>query len=138
VAISLKGKRILLVDDDETITTPFQFALQNAGYQVDTALTGRQALEKAEEADYQMAILAINLPDIRGIEVARRIRKQHAEICFIIITGYPEIADSIETIDVGIDDILLKPIEKDELLRIVKESFDEHEKVRHSKVAIPP
>lgn len=134
----MKGKRILLVDDDETIITPFQLILQNAGYQVDIALTGQQALEKLEEADYQVAIIDIKLPDIKGEEIARKIRKQNDDIRFIIITGYSEIADSVEAIDVGIDDILLKPIEPDELLRIVKESFDEHEKVRQRKVAIPP
>lgn len=134
----MKGKRILLVDDDETIITPFQLILQNAGYQVDIALTGQQALEKLEEADYQVAILDIILPDIKGEEIARKIRKQNDDIRFIIITGYSEIADSVEAIDVGIDDILLKPIEPDELLRIVKESFDELEKGRQRKVAIPP
>lgn len=134
----MKGKRILLVDDDETIITPFQLILQNAGYQVDIALTGQQALEKLEEADYQVAIIDIKLPDIKGEEIARKIRKQNDDIRFIIITGYSEIADSVEAIDVGIDDILLKPIEPDELLRIVKESFDELEKGRQRKVAIPP
>ncbi len=138
MATTLKGKRILLVDDDETIITPFQLILQNEGYQVDIALTGQQALEKLEEADYQVAILDIILPDIKGEEIARKIRKQNDDIRFIIITGYSEIADSVEAIDVGIDDILLKPIEPDELLRIVKESFYEHEKVRQRKVAIPP
>lgn len=138
MAISLKGKRILLVDDDDTITTLFQLILQNAGYQVDIALTGQQALEKLEETDYQVAILDIILPDIKGEEIARKIRKQNDDIRFIIITGHSEIDDSVEAIDVGIDDILLKPIEPDELLRTIKESFDEHEKVRHSKVAIPP
>lgn len=138
MATTLKGKRILLVDDDETIITPFQLILQNEGYQVDIALTGQQALEKLEEADYQVAIIDIILPDIKGEEIARKIRKQNDDIRFIIITGYSEIADSVEAIDVGIDDILLKPIEPDELLRIVKESFDEHEKVHQRKVAIPP
>ena len=121
--MALERKHILLVDDDETIIAPFQLILQNAGYQVDTALTGQQALEKTVKADYELAILDIKLPDIRGIEVAREIRKQHDDIRLIIITGYSEMADSIETIDVGIDEILLKPIEPDELLRAVKESL---------------
>jgi len=135
--MALERKHILLVDDDETIIAPFQLVLQNAGYHVDSALTGQQALEKTEKADYELAILDIKLPDIRGIEVAREIRKQHDDIRLIIITGYSEMADSIETIDVGIDEILIKPIEPDELLRAVKESLVKHEKVRNSEVAIP-
>jgi len=125
----LEGKHILLVDDDETITTPFQLILQEVGYLVDTALTGRQAVEMAGLTDYQMAILDIKLPDISGIEVARKIRKRQKDIHFIIISGYPELADSIEAINVGIDEILLKPIQPDELLRAVKESLVEPEKI---------
>jgi len=136
--MTLKGERILLVDDDETITIPFQLILQDAGYLVDTAHSGQQAIEKTEKADYQMAILDVKLPDVKVIDVARKIRKQHEDIRFIIMTGYPEIADSIETIDLGIDEILLKPIDPDELLRAVKESLVEHEEVHNSKVAIPP
>jgi len=135
---TLEGKHILLIDDDETIITPFQLILQDIGYQVDTALTGQQAIEKAREKDYQMAILDIKLPDIGGVEVARKIREQQGDIHFIIISGYPELADSIEAIDVGIDEILLKPIRPDELLRAVKDSIAEPEKVSKSEVVIQP
>ena len=120
---ALKGRRILLIDDDETIIAPFQLILQKEGYQVDTASTGRQALEKARETEYQMVISDIVLPDIRGIEVAKKIREFNRNIRLIIITGFPDLADSIETIDLGIDEILIKPIKPDELLRAVKESI---------------
>ena len=134
----MEGKHILLIDDDETIITPFQLILQDIGYKVDTALTGRQAIEKARETDYQIAILDIKLPDISGIEVARKIRKQQGDIHFIIISGYPELADSIEAINVGIDEILLKPIRPDELLRAVKDSIVEPEKGSKVEVVIQP
>jgi two-component system alkaline phosphatase synthesis response regulator PhoP len=120
---ALEGKRILLVDDDETILAPFQFILQKEGYQVDTASTGRQALEKAKEMEYQMVISDIKLPDVQGIEVAGKIREQYRDTRLIIITGFPDLADSLETIDLGIDEILIKPIKPDELLRAVKESI---------------
>ena len=120
---ALEGRRILLIDDDETIIAPFQLILQKEGYQVDTASTGRQALEKARETEYQMVISDIVLPDIRGIEVAKKIREFNRNIRLIIITGFPDLADSLETIDLGIDEILIKPIKPDELLRAVKESI---------------
>ena len=120
---TLEGKRILLIDDDETILIPFQHILQDEGYQVDTASNGREALEKAWETEYQMVISDIKLPDVQGIEVARKIRKQYKDIRLIIITGFPNLADSLETIDLGIDEILIKPIKPDELLRAVKESI---------------
>lgn len=132
----MEGKRILLVDDDETIVVPFQLILQKEGYQVDTALNGRQALEKAGETEYQMVILDIKLPDMEGIEVASKIRKQDDDVNLVVMTGYPNLTDSIETIDIGIDEILLKPIEPDELIRVVKESFREHEKVCQPNVTL--
>ena len=120
---TLEGKRILLVDDDETILVPFQPILQDEGYQVDTASNGREALEKAREMEYQMVISDIKLPDIQGIEVAKKIRELNRNTRLIIITGFPNLADSLETIDLGIDEILIKPIKPDELLRAVKESL---------------
>lgn len=119
--MTTRGKCILLVDDDETIVTPFQLILQNEGYQVDTATTGRQALEMFEKAEYQVVILDIKLPDIQGTEVISSIRKQNDQVSLIVITGYPSLIDSIDAIDIGINEILLKPIEPDELLRAVKE-----------------
>lgn len=120
---TLKGMRVLLIDDDETILVPFQLILQKEGYQVDTALTGRQALEKVGETKYQIVITDIILPDIQGIEVAKKIREFNKKTQLIIITGFPNLADSIEALDIGIDEILIKPIKADELLRAVKESL---------------
>ena len=120
---ALEGKRILLVDDDETILVPFQLILRDEGYRVDTASNGREALEKAGEKEYQMVISDIKLPDVQGIEVAKKIRELNRNTRLIIITGFPDLADSLETIDLGIDEILIKPIKPDELLRAVKESI---------------
>jgi DNA-binding response OmpR family regulator len=119
----LKGKRILLVDDDETITTPFQLILESEEYQVDVATTGRQALEKMGEGEYHVVILDIKLPDMLGTEVARKIKMRREDVNLIVITGYPNLTDSIETIDYGISDILLKPIDPDELLRTIEETL---------------
>jgi DNA-binding response OmpR family regulator len=119
----LEGKRILLVDDDETIVTPFQLILESEGYQIDVATTGRQALEKMGEGEYHVVILDIKLPDMLGTEVARKIKMKKEDVNLIVITGYPNLTDSIETIDYGINDILLKPIDPDELLRTIEETI---------------
>jgi DNA-binding response OmpR family regulator len=119
----LEAKRILLVDDDETTVTPFQLILESEGYQVDVATTGRQALEKMGEGEYHVVILEIKLPDMLGIEVAKKIKMKKEDVNLIVITGYPNLTDSIKTIDYGISDILLKPIDPDELLRTIEEAI---------------
>jgi len=94
--------------------------LQNEGYDVDTASDGQQALERFEQENYQLVILDIKLPDINGIEVARRIRKHNDDVRLVIVTGYPELEDSIETIELGIEEILLKPVNVEELIHVIK------------------
>ncbi len=121
---TVEEKRILLVEDDETILASFHLLLEDEGYQVDTAATGRRALERAEKGKYRLVILDIKLPDLRGIEVARKIRERDDSINMVIMTGHPELAESIDTIDIGIDEILLKPINVNELLRVIKDTLE--------------
>jgi len=111
------------VEDDTTIVVPFQFILESEGYHVDTASTGRQAIENIGKNEYQVVILDMKLPDMQGIEVAREIRNKTDEINLIIMTGYPNLVDSIEALDIGISEILLKPINADEFLRTVEEAL---------------
>ncbi len=115
-------RRILLVEDDETIVTPFQIILESEEYQVDTATTGRQAIERLGENEYRVVILDIKLPDMKGVDVAREIRDR-TESSIIIVTGYPDLVESLEALDLGIEEILLKPINAEELLRTVEEAF---------------
>ena len=58
-----------------------------------------------------------------GIEVARKIKMRKEDVNLIVIAGYPNLTDSIKTIDYGISDILLKPIDPDELLRTIEETI---------------
>ena len=116
-------KKILLVDDDESLVNTFQSVLQGEGYTVKTALTAKQALKKAEKSKFDLAILDIVLPDMRGDVVANELKKHDREIGIILITGYPYFQDCIDSLNIGIHEILLKPIGSDELLRITKEAL---------------
>ncbi|MBC8497828.1 response regulator [Candidatus Bathyarchaeota archaeon] len=109
---------ILLVDDDEDMLLLFQRILQGNGYSVEAATTGRRALELCESSGFQLAIVDIKLPDIPGNELVRRLRENDDEMAFILITGYPSLQACIDSLDLGIHEILLKPIEVDELLSV--------------------
>ena len=113
-------KRVLIVDDDEAITIPFQKVLQNSGFSVDTASTGQQALEITEKSVYHLLILDINLPDMKGYEVAKTVREKDNDINLIIITSESDFNDALNAIDLGIDEILFKPIGVDEVIHIAE------------------
>jgi len=125
----MKGKRILMVDDDQTLVTLFQMILQEEGYAVETATSGLQALDVAKKTDFHLVLLDIKLPDIRGDEVARELRKIDDKIGIVLITGYPSFKDCIDALDIGIDEILLKPIGTTELLRVAQEAIRNHEEI---------
>ena len=121
----MKRKRILFVDDDVTLVETFKKILENEGYVVEVALTGHQAFEKVDEVEFDLIILDIRLPDIIGEEVARKVREQDETVNIVMITGYPDFQDSINALDIGVHDILLKPIGPDELLRVTREALSD-------------
>lgn len=119
----MREKRILLVDDDEAQVNTFRSVLEREGYRVETALTSREALRKAGDIRFDLAILDIALPDIRGDEISGELRRRDQDINIILITGYPSLQDCIDTLDLGIHEILLKPIAPSELLLSIKEAL---------------
>ena len=118
----VKGLKVLLVDDDEEQLRSFRSILERNGATVGTSITGMEAVKMAQMGEYDVSIVDIKLPDIQGDEVVRRLKKIDYSMGFILVTGYPSLQDCIEVLDLGINDILLKPIEPEELLRAVAEA----------------
>ena len=109
---------ILLVDDDKDMLVLFKRILEGDGRSVKAATTGRGALELCESSVFRLAIVDIKLPDIPGDDLVRQLRERDGEMAFILITGYPSLQECIDALDLGIHEILLKPIEVDELLSV--------------------
>jgi len=116
-------RKILVVDDDKSLVNSFKMILQGEGYFVEAALTGKDALNRAKKNSFDLAIVDIKLPDVMGDEVARKLKKQDEKIEIILITGYPFFQDCIDSLEIGVNEILLKPISADELIRVTKEAF---------------
>jgi DNA-binding response OmpR family regulator len=129
----MTDKTILLVDDDGDILFHFNNILSNEGYVVESASYGRDAVLKTKEMQFDMAIIDIMLPDTRGDQLAIELRKQNPSIELIFITGFSYMNECIEALDIGISEILIKPISEDELLRSVKSTFTVQYNSRASK-----
>jgi CheY-like chemotaxis protein len=111
---------VLIVDDDEFLADTFKLLLEDAGFMVETAQTGNQALLKASQQDFDMAILDYRLPDTNGSELSKRLKERNKDINVVLLTGQVEAIED-DTIDgVNRDEILLKPISPDELLKITE------------------
>lgn len=114
---------ILIVDDDEFQLRTFKSILEGEGHPVMASTTGAAALEMAERGKFSLALLDIKLPDIRGDELARRLRELDGGLSIILVTGYPSMQSCIDALDLGIHEILLKPIDSEELLRVTREAL---------------
>jgi len=116
--------RILVIDDEETIRKTLSMILRHAGYVVDTAENGKQAIEKTEANFYNLALVDIRLPDMEGTELLTAMRETTPKMVKIILTGYPGLQNAVKAINNGVDYYLIKPVNTDELLRVIKESLD--------------
>lgn len=112
----MKKCSILLVDDDDDILFHYKNILSNNDFNVDCVSYGEQAVAKMKEKRYDLAILDIMLPDIRGDKLALELRAIDPNILLIFITGFSYMDYCIEALDIGISEILVKPITANELI----------------------
>ena len=112
------SKNILFVDDDVILVETSIKILAIWGHLAEPAYNGEEAINKTRTGKYDLLILDINLPDMSGFEVVKRIRAFNKKIGIVLITGYPELKDAIDTLDYDLFEILLKPITPKELVRV--------------------
>lgn len=115
-----KQPRILIVDDDENITTVFQMNLEGKGYEVETAKNGAEALEKTRHMFFNLALIDIRLPDIEGTELLELLRETAPKMRMIIVTGFPSLQNAINAVNKGADGYLLKPVNIEQLLKKIE------------------
>ena len=125
-----ESARILVIDDEESIRRTVSMALKHAGYVVDTAENGKEAIEKSESNFYNLALIDIRLPDMEGTELLAALKETTPRMVKIILTGYPALQNAVTAINKGVDAYLIKPLEPGELLRVVKEHLDKQEQER--------
>ncbi|MBS7626557.1 response regulator [Candidatus Bathyarchaeota archaeon] len=120
-------KRILVVEDDQTILKSIREILELEGYIVDTADRGEEAVKKSETNIYNLALIDIRLPDMDGTKLLSMLKETTPKMSKIILTGYPSMESAIEAVNKGADGYLVKPIDMDTLLNKVKEQLRRQE-----------
>ncbi len=121
------SRTILVVDDDKSILRTFTRILQKQDYKVDTAETGKEAIEKADNKHYDLALVDIRLPDTDGTELLARLKRQLQNTIKIMITGFPSIESGVKALDEGADAYLVKPVKPEDLLMLIKEKLKNKE-----------
>jgi len=113
-------EHILVIDDDDKITSMLRRSLAFEGYSVVTANNGAEGLKQMLALEPNLLILDVMMPQMDGWEVCRRVRESGSQVPILMLTAKDEIADRVKGLDLGADDYLVKPFALEELLARVR------------------
>lgn len=113
-------KQILIIDDESFIRENLKRILSHEKYAVFTASDGKTGIDIIEKEEIDIVLLDLNLPDVNGIEVLRKIKSISPDLLVIIITGYATVDSAVEALKLGAYDYIKKPFKADAIKLIVK------------------
>ncbi|MCP9313426.1 response regulator transcription factor [Liquorilactobacillus satsumensis] len=113
-------KKILVVDDEISIVTLLKYNLEQAGYEVATAVDGQTALEMARSNGFDFILLDLMLPQMDGLEVTKHLRQEKIKTPIMILTAKGEEYDKVIGLELGADDYMTKPFSPREVIARIK------------------
>lgn len=138
--------RIMLADDEGIVIDSLRFIIEkefNGGdvplFEIEAAKTGRDVIELAETFRPDIAFMDIQMPGINGIEAMKEIRQSNASMVLIVMSAYDKFDYAKEAINLGVSEYLNKPVDKKEIIRVIRAAMDEIDKrreLRRNELAI--
>jgi DNA-binding NtrC family response regulator len=119
------NESVLVVDDDDGVRKVLSSILSEKGYLVVAVNNGKQALNALEKEYFDVALVDVELPDIKGTELLRRLKEKQPRMIKIIITGFPTLENAIKAVNEGADGYILKPFDAEKLLKTIRKHLDE-------------
>ena len=120
----MKNKRILVIDDEPALGKGCRLVLSEEGYEVDICMNGMAGISALQNEDYGLALLDMKLPDMNGMDILRRIRREQPGTYVIVITGYSTVQNAVKAMKLGAYDYLSKPFSDDELIFAVNRAME--------------
>ncbi len=119
--------KILVVDDEKNIIKGVSMTLKESGYDIETALSSEEAIEKFSQNSFNLIITDLKLPGKSGIELLEYTRSKNPDIPVIMITAFGTIENAVDAMKKGAFNYLTKPINPDELVTLTAEALDKYE-----------
>jgi DNA-binding NtrC family response regulator len=116
--------KILVVDDEMIVCESCQRILEEEGYEVEIALSGKEAFEKMKAHPFDIVITDLKMPGIGGMEILRTFRKEYPDSIIIMITGFSTVETAVEAMKLGAFDYIPKPFTPDEVSIVVKKAIE--------------
>ena len=118
------SRKILVVDDEPLVARGCRRILTEAGYQVDTAGTGREGLTRAVREDFDLVMADLRLPDLDGMELVRTLRRRCPQTAVVIITGYGSVPSAVEAVKLGVADYIEKPFTPEAITEAIGQALN--------------
>ena len=128
-------ERILIVDDDEGTCRSLSLIFDKKGYDTETAETGQEALEKAQEGVFDLALLDIRLPDMEGVDLLAPLKEMHPDMPLVMITAYASTETAVRALNGQASAYITKPLDMDEVLAVIGEALEKQRLVREKQQA---
>ncbi len=119
--------RVLLIEDDPTMTRSIELMLNSEGFNVYSTDLGEEGLDLGKLYDYDIILLDLNLPDMHGYDVLKKLRTAKVNTPILILSGLSEMENKVKGLGFGADDYMTKPFHKEEMVARI------HAIVRRSK-----
>lgn len=112
--------RILVVDDEDALRTVLSSELEGEGYKVASAADGSEAIEILKKEGFDLILLDIKMPNVDGFEVLKFVKETHPATKVIMLTGFADLKNAIESKKLGAEDFVSKPYDLVDLLTTVE------------------
>ena len=116
--------KIIIIDDDAGLGTVLEDILSQEGYQTTTVQTGEEAIKKCQMQTFDVALIDIKLPDMEGTELLEVLKKITPTTLLIVMTGYPSLDNAVRSLNLGVDNYIVKPFKSQKLLEQIKSHLD--------------
>jgi PAS domain S-box-containing protein len=127
--------RILIVDDDHGMQRTLELILRGKDYAVETASSGQEGIEKARGRAFNVALLDIKLPDMRGVDLLTPLQNLHPDMAMIVITGYASVQTAIQALNDGAAAYVTKPLDVDEVLAAIESALEKQRLIQDKRRA---
>jgi DNA-binding NtrC family response regulator len=116
----------LIIDDDTEVRNTLSEILVSEGYLVETAENGKKAIQMCQKTPFDVALIDVELPDIKGTELLHLLNEKQPKMVRIIITGHPSIENATKSVNEKADGFITKPFNVPELLGMIKKLIEEN------------
>lgn len=121
--------KMMLVDDEERFLETTKKLLSRKGYEVSTATSGSEAMEKLITENVHVVILDVKMPGMDGVATLKAIKSRYPLVEVIMLTGHATVESAVDGLKSGASDYLMKPADLDELIRKSEEAYEKRQRI---------